>query len=115
MAAFRLLLVVMLVALTIYTVAVGTNYGWNFWPDYFRILGEWRWPGQFAADFTVFLILTGLWTAWRAHFTGRAIARGRLAMALGTGFIATYLLYLSWRERGDVPRMLVGDRIGSAH
>ena len=115
MTTFRLLLVVQLVVLTIYTVIVGVDHGWNFFPAYFGVLALFDWPGQFTADFTIFLILAGLWTAWRGHFTGRAIARGFLAMGLGTGFIASYLLFLSWKERGDMPRMLVGDRIGSAH
>ena len=114
MTAFRTLLITLFLVLFVYTGAVIGAHGWNLFTVFFGDVATMGWPGQFNTDFTMMLMLSGLWTAWRGHFTGRSIARGLLAMFLGTSFLAPYLLYLSFKERGDVPRMLVGDRIGSA-
>ena len=37
------------------------------------------WPGQFNLDFMCMLTLSGLWVAWRHHFSGAGIALGLLA------------------------------------
>ena len=110
MPAFRLLLVILLIVLIAYTaIAIGHD-GWNLLPYFFGDIGRMGWPGQFNTDFSMLLLLSGLWTAWRNGFSAGGIVLGLLAALLGTLFLATYLLYLGWRERGDVPRMLIGNR-----
>ena len=115
MIAFRLLLVTLLVVLIAYTAAVIADHGWNLFPQFFGDIGRMGWPGQFNADFSMLLVLSGLWTAWRNGFGAGGIALGLLAALLGTLFLATYLIYLGWREGGDVPHMLVGDRVRGAY
>lgn len=49
------------------------------------------WPGQFNADFMTFLSLSGLWIAWRHHFSAGGMALG-------------------FRTQGDVKALLFGVR-----
>ncbi|MEQ9448599.1 MAG: hypothetical protein RLN70_06775, partial [Rhodospirillaceae bacterium] len=66
------------------------------------------WQGQFNTDFMMYLMLSGLWTAWRSGFTAGAVALGAVAAVLGILFLAPYLLYLSYRTKGDLRRLLLG-------
>lgn len=68
------------------------------------------WNGQFNADFTCYLMLSGLWLIWRNHFHPAAILMGIAASILGIVAFAPYLVYLLYREKGDVAKVFVGDR-----
>ncbi|MEM7546536.1 MAG: hypothetical protein AAF367_13445 [Pseudomonadota bacterium] len=46
-------------------------------------LASGNWRGQFNLDFLVYLILSGLWVAWRGGFSGQSIALGFMASVLG--------------------------------
>lgn len=107
---FRLLLAVLLIALAAYTISVIASDGIDFVRPFFGAIAAGGWQGQFNSDFAILLLLIGLWAAWRNRFSGLGIVLGLLGMLLGAAFLTAYLLYLSWRERGDVVRMLVGDR-----
>ena len=76
MTLFRIYLVVVLTCLTVYTLIVGSNHGWNLLPIFFSDIGEMKWPGQFNFDFTTFLSLSGIWVAWRHRFTLGGIISG---------------------------------------
>lgn len=71
MRAFRLLLAVMIVGILTITGVVGFKHGWNLLPIFFGDIVSLTWPGQFNFDFMCFLLLSGLWLAWRHHFSPR--------------------------------------------
>ena len=66
------------------------------------------WPGQFNFDFMCFLILSGLWLAWRHHFSLRGLALGVLGFFGGKMVFAPYLLFASFKANGDIKKLLLG-------
>jgi len=109
MQAFRIYLVVIVLCLGTYTMMVGMNHGWNLIPVFFLDIVAMTWAGQFNADFTSFLLLSGLWVAWRNQFSGSGIALAVVAIFGGMMFLAPYLLYLSFQATGKVNVMLLGE------
>ena len=66
MTAIRTLLVVMLIAVVIYTIPVVRNDGLSpLFPTFFGDILAMTWPGQFNFDSFSFLILSATWMAWR--------------------------------------------------
>ena len=105
---FRLFIGAMWLALAAFTAAVIARDGLDLLPVFFGAIAAGHWPGQFNADFMTFLALSGLWTAWRSGFTPGGLALGIVAFFMGGGFLLPYLLYLSFRHRGDPAPMLLG-------
>ena len=119
MAAFRILLLVILVVLGAYTADVVSNHGWGLLAVFFGDIGRMAWPGQFNLDFLFMLTLSATWVAWRHEFSLGGLALAALALFFGAMFLAVYLLIVSWQAGGDVRRLLLGDSragasIGSA-
>ncbi len=110
MSGFRTLLLVILLAIGIYTAPVVANHGLNLFPQFFGDIAEMGWPGQFNLDFLGFLVLSAFWTAWRNQFSGSGLGLGVLAFFFGAPFLTGYLLHLSFSTNGDVKTMLMGDR-----
>jgi hypothetical protein len=108
--AFRVYLVALILCLGAYTLRVGLNHGWNLLPVFFGDMAAMTWPGQFNADFTAFLSLSGLWIAWRHHFSWGGVALGLLTVLGGMMVLAPCLLYWSFRTQGDVKALLLGER-----
>ena len=108
MNAFRVLLVVFIVAIIGFTGVVILNHGWNLLPIFFGDMAAMTWPGQFNFDFMCFLILSGLWLAWRHHFSAGGFALGVLGVFGGIMFLAPYLLLASFRANGDMKILLLG-------
>ena len=108
MVAFRSLLVVMIAALLVYTGIVGTHHGWNLLPIFFGDMAAMTWPGQFNLDFTCLLAFSGLWLAWRHHFSVGGLALGLLGFVGGTLVLAPYLLIASFKANGNVTELLLG-------
>ena len=96
-----------------YTALVMAEHGWNFAPHYFAGLARIDWPGQFDLDFTILIVLAAAWIVWRNHAGAASIVLAVLLVPFVSMLLTAYLLYLSWRERGDVVRMLIGDRKGA--
>jgi hypothetical protein len=69
MTAFRVYLAIIILYLGAYTMIVGLNHGWNLLPIFFSDIAAMTWPGQFNSDFMTFLLLSGLWPAWRHQFS----------------------------------------------
>jgi hypothetical protein len=109
MRAFRIYLVVVVLCLGTYTMMVGMNHGWNLLPVFFLDIVAMTWPGQFNADFTSFLLLSGLWVAWRNQFSGSGIALAVVAVFGGMMFLAPYLLFSSIQAKGNFNVMLLGE------
>jgi hypothetical protein len=108
MAAFRILLVVMISGILGYTGIVGVNHGWNLFPVFFGDIAAMNWPGQFNLDFTCLLIFSGLWLAWRHHFTLGGLALGLLGLFGGTMVLAPYLLIVGFKANGDMKEIMLG-------
>lgn len=112
MTLFRGFLIVFWIALAVYTGMVISTYGINLFPDFFGDMRALTWPGQFNLDFAGFLALSAIWTAWRNGFSAGGIGLGVVAFFGGIGFLAPYLLYLSFKHDGDARAMLLGVRAG---
>ncbi|MEQ8237270.1 MAG: hypothetical protein ABRQ23_10875 [Syntrophomonadaceae bacterium] len=108
MKAFRILLVVMTIWIVGYTSPVVMNYGLNFFPQFFGDMAAMTWAGQFNSDFICFLLLSGLWLAWRHQFTPGGIFLGMLGFFGGISVLAPYLLFISFRAKGDIAEILLG-------
>lgn len=108
MKAFRLLLTVMCIYIVVYTTITISNHGWNLLPVFFGDMVEMAWPGQFNLDFMSFLILSGLWVAWRNDYSRAGLALSLVAFFGGIMFLAPYLLYLSFQTKGDMKELFIG-------
>ena len=110
MKTFRIFLGVLLLSLITYTSVTISNHGWNLLPIFFGDMAAMTWPGQFNFDFFGLLLLSGLWTAWRNNFTAKGLSLGVLAVFGGMVFLSIYLLYLSFDTKGDIAKMMLGER-----
>ena len=108
MNAFRALLVAMIFAIFSVTGVVGTKHGWNLIPIFFGDMASLTWPGQFNFDFMCFLILSGLWVAWRHHFSFGGLVLGVMGVFGGILLLAPYLLLASYKANGDIKKLLLG-------
>lgn len=112
MTLFRLWMATIFIIIAVYTVITIANDGLlALFPTFFGDMMEMGWPGQFNLDFMFMLSLSALWVLWRNEFRGVAIPLGLLAFFFGAPFLTAYFLYLSFREDGNVPRMLLGNRL----
>ena len=110
MTAFRILLVILLIAVVTYTIPVVIEEGLSsLLPTFFRDILAMTWPGQFNFDFLGFLILSATWTAWRNQFSASGLGLALVALFGGIPFLTTYLLYLSYQTNGDTLVMLLGE------
>lgn len=108
MVAFRLYLLFIFLVLTIYTLIVGANHGWNLLAVFVNDMMAMNWPGQFNLDFMGFLSLSALWVAWRHHFAPLGLALGVVAFFGGIVFLSIYLLYVTGQAKGDVNELFLG-------
>ena len=111
MTAFRALIMVLWLGLAGYTAVVVSRHGIGLLPIFFGDIATLGWPGQFNLDFLCFLILSALWTAWRSSFSATGLLLAVPAFFGGAGFLLPYLLILTFREKGDLVRVLIGDRL----
>ena len=115
MAAFRALLLAMLLVLAGYTAVVISNHGWNLLSVFFGNMTTMAWPGQFNLDFLFMLTLSAIWVAWRHKFSKCGIALGALAFFGGALFLTIYLLIAISQVHGDLNKLLLGrSRAGSS-
>ncbi|GAB5487855.1 MAG: hypothetical protein Pars2KO_14250 [Parasphingorhabdus sp.] len=108
MLAFRILMAVLFVAITGYTMVTIANHGWNLVPIFFGDMAAMAWPGQFNFDFMCFLILSALWVSWRHQFSGAGILLGAVASVGGMLFLSAYLFIVSGQANGNVRELLLG-------
>ncbi|KPK35501.1 MAG: hypothetical protein AMJ66_01040 [Betaproteobacteria bacterium SG8_40] len=108
MNAFRVLLVVMFVTISAYTMVVISTHGINLLPVFFGAMANMDWPGQFNLDFTCFLVLSALWVSWRHRFSAGGLVLGLVALFGGALFLSAYLLVESIKVDGDVKSLLLG-------
>ena len=108
MRAFRILLSIITISIISFTGIVGFKHGWNLLPIFFGDMVAMTWAGQFNFDFMCFLTLSGLWLAWRHHFSAGGLALGVLGFFGGIMVLAPYLLLASYRANGDIKILLLG-------
>jgi hypothetical protein len=113
MRRYYLLLMVFWGALAFYTGVVIAHHGWNLFAIFFADMARWGWPGQFNFDFTLMLLVSASWTAWRNGFSPAGLALGLIAFLGGALFLLPYLTYLAWRHRGDTAAILLGRNPGA--
>lgn len=109
MIAFRSFLVAVFLIIAGYTLVVIANHGLNLLPVFFGDMAKMQWPGQFNLDFMCMLLLAGLWVSWRHQFSVAGVVLGLVAVFGGALFLSTYLLIESFRTKGDIRRLLLGD------
>lgn len=108
MKIFKVLLVLFTLGICIYTISVIKNYGFDLVTPFFGQMTAWTWTGQFLFDFQTYLVLSGLWVAWRNKFSAQGILLALIATVFGIMFLAPYLLILSFKENGNMKRILLG-------
>jgi hypothetical protein len=111
MKLFRFLLFFQIVFIFIYTLVVGLTQGWNLLPIFFGEIFKMSWHGQFNSDFLMMLTLSALWTAWRNKFSLRGFGLAFLALFGGISFLAPYLLFLTYKEKGKMHAVLLGQHL----
>ncbi len=110
MKAFQIFLVVVIIGIVSITAIVISRHGMNLLPIFFGDMAALTWPGQFNFDFLCFLLLSGLWLAWRHHFSAGGILLGLAGVFGGIMLLAPYLLVASFKANGDVKMLLLGRR-----
>ncbi len=110
MGMFRLFLIAFLLILFAYTSVTVANHGLNLLPIFFGDMAKMEWPGQFNLDFFGFLLLSGIWTAWRNHFSAGGLALAVVAVLGGMAFLSVYLLYLISKTGGDIRVIMLGEQ-----
>ena len=114
MTMFRALLITIFVSIAVYTGSVIASHGMDFLPVFFGDMMKKEWSGQFNLDFMCMLILSGLWVAWRHHFTLAGLALGFAASSFGAPFLSAYLLIASFQTKGDMKVILLGETRAAA-
>ena len=110
MVVFRVFLTAVLITLIIYTGAVIAQNGFGLFQVFFGDIAKIGWAGQFNLDFMAMLAMSALWVAWRNSFSISGLVLAGVAFFGGAPFLCIYLFVLSISCRGNVGRMLVGDR-----
>ena len=108
MQPLRRLLIAMTGVIVVLTLVVVVQEGPNLLPAFLGPILGLTWQGLFNADFACYLVLSGVWMAWRGGFTRASIALGILAPPLGVLFFAPYLIYLMGQAGGDPKGVLLG-------
>ena len=108
MSVFRIFLVIVFICVAVYTAFVVVNHGLNLFTVFFGDMAAMTWAGQFNLDFMCFLALSGLWLAWRHHFTPGGIALGVLGFFGGIIVLAPYVFFASYKANGDMKVLFLG-------
>lgn len=108
MIFLKMLLVAMCLIVLGYTGLAVMNEGPNLFATTLPSILEFGWPGQFHVDFVTYLILSGIWVAWRHEFSVSGIILGLIASQLGIIFFSLYLLFVIHQAEGDMHEVLLG-------
>lgn len=108
MTQFRIILIAMTAIIILFTITAIVDGGLNLFTPFLSPIIAMNWQGQFNVDFATYLVLSGIWMAWRSGFTRASIVLGVCAPPLGILFFAPYLIYLIGKSGGDPRRLLLG-------
>jgi hypothetical protein len=105
--AFLAVSTVVVFATTIYA-GITSPQGFN-WPSvFFADLVAMDWRTQFNADFLIHLFLLAAWVWWREGCNGRGLLFGFLAISQGGMFGFPYLIYATYKAKGDARAIVLG-------
>ena len=90
MNTFRLTLMTLSVIWAAFTLFVFARDGADFLTPYMAALPGLGWPAHIHLDFALYLVLSGLWLAWRTGVAAGGRARGGGAPWVGMRFLAPY-------------------------
>lgn len=107
---FKSVLLLQTVALVVYTAFAVKHEGWNLFSIFTDNLKALSWNGQFNLDFSCYLLLSGIWILWRHKFSPSSFLIAVVAAVVGFIAFAPYVLYLLAQEKGDMKKVLVGER-----
>ena len=68
------------------------------------------WRAQLYLDLELQLLIFAAWVLWRERSLGVGLACAAATMLLGALFTLPYLLFASWKAKGDVRALLLGAR-----
>lgn len=108
MLFYRIFLIIIFVAMAVYTAPVVLNHGLNILPIFFGDMAEMAWPGQFNFDFHLMLSMSAFYTGWRERGV-RGVFLGLLAYGLGASFLSAYLFVKSL-DATDISDALISRR-----
>jgi hypothetical protein len=108
MAALRVVLIAMTAIMFVLTVMAVANSGLDLFTPFIGPIFALNWQGQFNADFAMYLVLSGIWMAWRSGYNLGGTALAICTPALGILFFAPYLIYLIGKSDGDARKLLLG-------
>jgi len=109
----KVLITMQVTLVLVYTLIVFSKEGIDLFNILFTNIGGMNWSGQFNLDFISYLTLSGIWIMWRNEFTKSSILLGISAMILGIILFGSYVLYLLFRENGDLKKVLIGRRLNN--
>ena len=109
-SGLRTLVILIFVGIVIYTFFAIQKDGINFFPIYFKDIALVGWSGQFNIDFGCYLLLSSLWIGWRHKFDTKGIILGLFGIVGGMLYFAPYLIWATTNAKGDIKRLLLGDR-----
>ena len=109
MIVFRAFLVLIIVSVGAYTGVVISRHGLDLFSVFFGDMAQLAWPGQFNLDFMCMLALSGVWVAYRHRFSALGLALGVCGFFAGAPILSAYLLVESFRTKGDVSSLLLGE------
>ncbi len=103
--AFLIIATLIIYAVSIYVIAtMGLNYPAVFLSDMLKL--DWR--SQFNTDLLIALCLFFIWVAWREGFTIKGFLFSLLFMNLGFMFGCPYLLFATYKAKGNIKALLLG-------
>ena len=109
--ALKILLFSQTMLVLAYTIYVGSKDGWGLLQIFINDITSLTWNGQFDLDFSSYLSLSGIWIMWRNRFSIGSILFGIVATIMGIIVFAPYLLYLLYKENGNLHKVLLGDNL----
>lgn len=108
MMGLRIWLALIFVAIAGYTGLVIAEHGMGLFTVFFGDITKRGWPGQFNLDFMCMLTLSCLWVSYRHRFRPAGLLLGFGALIGGATFLSVYLLVESFRAKGDIEVLLLG-------
>ncbi|QQV03495.1 MULTISPECIES: hypothetical protein [Chryseobacterium] len=106
----KVLLILQTLAVSVYTILVFQKEGGDLLSVFLADLKNIDWNGQFNLDFSSYLTLSTLWIMWRNRFSVTSIVIAIVAGIIGIIVFAPYVLVLLIQEKGDLKKVLVGNR-----
>lgn len=102
---FLIASILLIFSVSIYVIAtMGIN-----WPAiYFADMRNLDWRAQFDTDLLILLCLLAIWITWREGFTFKGFLFGFLSFFIGVMFSGPYLLFATYRAKGELKMLLMG-------